>query len=253
MYIRLALALIVMQGHLVYKSSSPAAGLAMMSFYVLSGYGITRSGVRSGFWLSRLMRLYPAYLISIFATATALWFGWIPHKPFIGLPQTYWDWLCHLLMIVPTWPHLSLSPAAWMLKWMILGYLVLWLGAAKTPQRAGLFLLATMAATVWFLVHSQSVGAWYQSMLCALLAFAVGATVAHLGVEIPKDRAWSAELSYPVFLLHYPVGAVFPMLPGWPLFFAALAPTLALSWLLLVVVERPVQTFRQQLRANHGN
>jgi peptidoglycan/LPS O-acetylase OafA/YrhL len=67
----------------------------------------------------------------------------------------------------------------------------------------------------------------------------------------------AGAISYPVFLSHYLVGAVIAtasgLVPGWPLFFAAIGPTLALSWLLVVVVERPVQTFRQQLRANHGN
>ena len=244
---RLTLALLIMQSHLV-SSGSPWGGTALALFYVLSGYGIVKSGIRHGFWASRIARIYPAYIVVLVATAAALWWGWVPNRPYIGLPQTPWQWLGQLLMIVPTWPQFALVPIGWMLKWMLLGYLLLWLGAAKTPQRAGLWLLAMLAATVWFLVRSQSVAAWYQSPICALLAFAVGASMVHLGVEIPRDRQWSASLSYPVFLLHYPVGAVFPMLPGWPLFFAALPPTLALSWLLVVAVERPVQKFRSSLR-----
>lgn len=249
---RLALAILIMQSHLV-SVGSPWGGASLALFYALSGYGIFKSGIRPGFWVSRLARLYPLYLVVLVATAAALVWGWVPNRPYIGLPQSPWQWLGQLLMIVPPWPMPALVPIGWMLKWMLLGYAVLWLGAAKTPQRAGLWLLAMLAATVWFLVRSQNVAAWYQSPMCALMAFAVGASVAHLGVEIPKDRAWSTELSYPVFLLHYPVGAAFPMPPGWPLFFAAIAPTLALSWLLVVAVERPVAQYRKQLRSNHGH
>jgi peptidoglycan/LPS O-acetylase OafA/YrhL len=138
---------------------------------------------------------------------------------------------------------------------MSLGYLGIGLGISATPRCA----LEWLALSFVWAQHQAFVldwGDYYGSWAAWSLSYSVGAAIYWMPVEVPKSNGWAGDIAFPLFLCHSLVLALFRWHgwpPGWPLFFAALGPTLALSWLLVVAVERPVQTFRQQLRANHGN
>jgi peptidoglycan/LPS O-acetylase OafA/YrhL len=255
-YFRLALSLIIMISHLVYRGNE-WGGASLILFYALSGYAITARGTGGDFWRGRLMRLWPSYAAIAAMTQVALWFGWVPGRPYIALAYS-WAAVPQLLMIVPTWPEPALVPAAWMLKWILLGYVLVWLGASRTPQRSAVWLLASLVASVWWMSRTQSYGHWYISVLAASLATSAGACAYHLGLSFPRDQRWAAiagTLSYPVFLAHYGVGAAVAGAMewgvGWPLFWASLTPTLALSWVLVVLVEQPVLQYRT--RETHRN
>ena len=248
--IRLALALTIMASHLVYVGNE-WAGTSLILFYVLSGYSITARGTGGNFWRGRLLRLWPTYAVIAAITQLALWLGWVPGRPYIGLARG-WDAMAQLLMIVPSWPESALVPAAWMLKWILLGYLLMWLGASRTPQRTAVWLLLSLVASIFYMARTQSYGLWYQSALAASLATATGSCCYHLGLVLPRDGRWGAiagALSYPLFLSHYGVGAavagVTGLGVGWPLFWASLGPTIALSWLLWRWIDAPVNRFRK--------
>jgi len=255
-YFRLVLALIIMISHLVYVGNE-WGGTSLVIFYAISGYGITASGIKPGFWQRRLWRLWPTYAAIALITTIALLMGWIPGRPFIALPYGL-GWLTQVLMIVPTWPNPALVPSAWMLKWILLGYLAMWLGVSKTPERSAIWLLFSMSASVFYMARTQSYGLWYQSFLAASLATAVGACCYHMGLVFPRDGRWGSvagALSYPVFLSHYGVGAAVASATGWsvgwPLFFASLPPTLFLSWLLWRFIDVPINQYRKSIAIHH--
>lgn len=249
-YFRLALSLVIMAAHLAYVGNE-WAGASLICFYVLSGHSITASGIKPGFWQRRICRLWPSYLAIASGTQLVLLIGWVPGRPYIA-PAMGWDAVAQFFMIVPTWPDLALVPTAWMIKWLIVGYLLMCLGASRTPQRTALWMLMSLIASIFWMARTQSYGLWYQSFLCASLATSIGAACYHLGLIAPCDvqgAAFAGALSYPVFLSHYGIGAAVASATGWavgwPLFFAALPLTLALSWLLVVAVERPIARYRK--------
>lgn len=255
-YLRLFLSLVIMGTHLV-AGATPHTYSALCGFYILSGYSITARGTGGQFWRSRFWRLWPIYAVIAAATQIALWFGWVSGLPHIGIAQG-WSAVAQTAMIVPTFPSLSLVPGAWVIRWLLLGYLLMWLGASKTPQRSGLWLLFAMAIAPAFLAK-YGFERYYTSAFCALLFTAGGACLWHLGIVLPRDgrwAAWAGALSYPVFLCHYLTGSatagVLGLERGWPLFFASLPLTLALSLALVVAVEQPIAVFRKTLRSNHG-
>jgi peptidoglycan/LPS O-acetylase OafA/YrhL len=238
-----------MMCHLTTIRAWPNA--ALVGFYALSGYSITARGTGGDYWQGRLLRLWPIYLVIAAATQMALWLGWVPRLPYIALAQGM-SAIWQALMIVPTWPDDSLVPVAWMLQWILLGYGLMWLGWLKTPRQSAISTLGLFLVSIYALsLVPDDFQRYYTSGLCALTAMSIGACGWHLGLTAPRDdskSAFAGSLSYPVFLLHYNVAAAISSQFGWPLFFAALPPTLALSWLLVVAVERPVQKFRSSFR-----
>lgn len=256
--LRLALALLIMAAHLgPYLATGYLPPVAVLGFYALAGYTATASmqgnyrGRAGAFLWSRLLRLWPSYL-AVF-TLSLLWLQWGHPWGAVGLGSP-WRVLPEVLMLVPA-GGAAVVPTGWVLPWFMAGYAAIAFGAMATPRRAGLVLLAVSLGAQWA-AFEVAFTTYYYSPLFAALGFALGGAAWHLGVALPRDGrwgAWAGAVSYPVFLAHYLVGAVlattFSLTPGWPLFFAALPPTLGLSWLLVVAVERPVQKFRNSLRS----
>lgn len=253
-FLRLALAFLIMLAHL---GPSMASGyfphVAVLAFYVLAGYTATASiqgpyKCRAGaFMASRIARLWPSYL-AIFVPSL-LWLRWAGSWGSVGLPAI-WRILPESLMLVQAGIP-SPVPTGWVLPWFLLGYGAIALGAMATPQRAGIALLGSLLLSQWSSFNA-SFAAYYYSPMFAALGFAVGGSAWHLGIVLPRDvrrAAMAGALSYPLFLCHYLIGAVVAtalnLAPGWPLFFATLPPTLALSWLLVVAVERPIAHYRK--------
>jgi len=92
----------------------------------------------------------------------------------------------------------------------------------------------------------ESIGWWLNMLLmCWLIAGLATFKPARLDSAI-------GVLSYPIYVVHVPVaaivGGVLGLEYGWPLFFAALPPTLAASWLLWRFVDLPINRFRKSLK-----
>lgn len=251
-YFRLALSLIIMQGHSTPMSPHYVfSNTAVLVFYALSGYGCTAAmqshyqGKPLLFLASRYIRLWPSYILVFgFSTWLMLWI----EIPLAGIPARGWPLISNVLML-----SYDAMPGAWVMSRLLLGYVVIAMGASATASRTNLWL---MLSFVWS--QSQALmlgwGAYYGSLAALSIAYSVGAASYWMGLALPRDKGlgkFAGEISFPVFLAHYPIVALvsvgFDIPLGWPLFFAALPPTLALSWLLVVAVERPIARYRKSL------
>jgi peptidoglycan/LPS O-acetylase OafA/YrhL len=253
-YLRLLFSLLIMAEHLTGFSSA-AAGTSMVGFYLLSGYSITARGTGGSFWVSRLMRLWPSYAAIALLTQLVLWVDWESPREPIG--SIYgWSGFLQWLMIVPPWWHTSLIPPAWPIKWIMVGYLLMWLGASKTPQRSAVWMIISVGLGAFFLGRGGSAYEYYYwTFLFASLIMSLGACCYHLGLIAPRDGQRSAlagALSYPVFLSHYGISSVMASItgwnPSWSLFWASLPPTIVLSIALVLLVERPIARYRKCIR-----
>lgn len=140
------------------------------------------------------------------------------------------------------------------------GTLFIFMAGAETQERryallAGLWIVAcaTFAAVRLGYVQPRPFNAETS------LGLAIGLPTVLAVSRLPRlgaDR-FLGGMSYPLFLLHFPVIWLFEAVgrpvesgaPGWPLVTAILAISLAASALLYVFVDRPLEPFRDGLRA----
>lgn len=255
-YLRLLLALAVMVAHIGPRPFPDLRWwhLAVWVFFAISGYLMTllMQGPYKGrpwvFLLNRCLRIYPAYWVVLLATLAgfAVWGEPTDLQAMMGWPQS-WEqlWLNALLLLnVDAVPYMPVA-TAWTLGVEMLFYLLIAFGLFGTAQQAYCLALVSLAGCLVF-------PPWYNDLRWAMFPFSVGASAYWLGLKLPRDAlwaGWAGALSYPVYLVHYPVGGFLSLATGlgmgWALFGAALPPTLALSWALVVFVERPVSRFRK--------
>ena len=249
-YFRLLLSLVIMQAHTSVPGNHYAlANLAVLLLYAISGYGCTAAmqGRYRGrpllFLANRYLRLWPTYAI-VFGLSCWLML-WVP-VPLASIPRG-WAWVANLLML-----RADAVPVAWVLPYMLLGYVAIAVGGSATARRAGVWLLVSFA----WAQHQAFLldwGGYYSSLAAGSLAYSVGAAIYWLGLVVPRDQGLghlAGAIAFPVFLVHFPVQAVLPLFAGWPLFFATLPPTMALSWALWRFVEVPTARYRKALRSN---
>jgi peptidoglycan/LPS O-acetylase OafA/YrhL len=226
------------------------ANTAVLIFYALSGYGCTATMQCSyqdhpwRFLLSRYLRLWPGYL-AVFALTSIVWA--LIELPDIAMP-TGLDWWLALLMIKVS--HVSTVPTAWVLPYMLMGYVAIAAGASGNARRSLLWLAVSFALAQ----HRAILGSYYSSLAAWSLAYSVGAAAYWMRVKVPRATGWAGEIAFPLFLSHYLVlsalRSVYGFELGLPLFIAALAPTLCLSWLLVLWVEQPIARYRQSFKHN---
>ena len=247
-YFRLAIAFAIMASHAHAIPIVWAQG-AVLVFYALAGYmaaasmATTYQERATSFLVSRWLRVWPCYAVVFFsALLWLLWRGVPPVGLAMGMPRL--PWLLNQIAMLPTPIDAGLIvPTAWMLPWLFLG----WALIALAPRVSGHAMLGL--GLPWFAVVPN-----YYGTALALWCMGLGAVAYRGGVVLPRDDqwgAWAGAISFPLYLTHAAVlGEMsFWVALGWPLFFTALAPTLALSWLLLVAVERPIQRYRVRLKS----
>jgi peptidoglycan/LPS O-acetylase OafA/YrhL len=235
-YLRMALALIIVAGHAGAIPIAPARW-AVWVFYALAGYfgaASTKRGLI--YWRSRYLRIWPSWAVVFLVTAIAL------PTPLL-LPR---QWLQQLFLVFAADPNLHplVVPQGWMLPILLAGWALIAVGAGDTMHRA--IAWATLAAALM----AEGLPGVAQLWAIGLLFFALGAVAYHGGLSVPRDGRWAAmagALSFPVYLVHFGVITALPVPRGWPMFWAALLPTLALSVLLWRFVEIPVDKLRKAL------
>lgn len=245
-YFRLALALMITAAHCQAISIEWAKG-AVMIFYALSGYlaALSMMGNYQGrpwqFMAGRWFRVWPCYaVVFVAALAWLLRRGATPIGLALGIPSM--PLLLAQLAMLPVPVDVGLIvPTAWMLPRLMGGWAML----ALCPRWGGYAMLALglLIAVAW---------PDYYGFPLAAASLGLGAVAYHGGVILPRDGRWAAmtgALSLPLFLVHPLVlGELAFWVPlGWPLFFASLPLTLAISWLLVVAVERPISRYRKSL------
>jgi peptidoglycan/LPS O-acetylase OafA/YrhL len=163
---------------------------AVVGFYVLSGYLITRVlndvyGFRfAPFWSNRILRLYPPYfvflaigLVLVLATDSAAdffpaawrarpgfddWFGLITIFPMGVSPM---DW------------HFRPVPSIWSVGVELLNYALLYVVVARGKRAALLVAIGAASYHVFGLWRGDGLGARYFPFYAALLPFALGALI----------------------------------------------------------------------------
>jgi len=255
-WLRLFLSLVVMESHLSVHFGLGRQAVAI--FYWLSGVVIIAAfyqsyqGQSRRFLFNRALRIFPSYwvcflgfLVVFYVVGSSIYGMGIPSAPvrfleFIGIVRH-----------ISASGSVSVIPQSFAVTGELVCYLLVAFGAFSSGARSLIVATVAMMLGNWIYAGAD----WqdfYFSPLGAIAFFSLGGMAYWLGLRLPKGSNLAGEMSYPLFLTHYGVGSTLSILlgitSGWPLFVAALPPTLAISWLLVVAVERPVQKFRSSLR-----
>lgn len=254
--LRLSLALLIMAAHLTQQFAM-ASHLAVLGFYLMGGYFATYAKAERyndpwAFWASRYLRIWPGYL-AVFVATYALLMACPDISPNrTGIPYS-WSMVSQQFMLVPNSPQVAMVPVGWMIKWLLLGYGLIALGATNSPRISfGWVVVAFILAQP--IALTQDYATYYFSWQLALLGMALGSTGYWLGITVPRDSptaAWLGAISFPIYLTHpviEVVGLAVGLSHGWPLFWLSLPPTLIMSYLLVIAVERPIARYRAQFR-----
>jgi len=187
---------------LLHIFNVPALGNYSVSFFfVLSGFLMTYimhetytynlKGFKF-FWINRILRLYPIYLIIIFITA--IFFLLFPNTiltthPHLFLPKTISEWGANVTMVYPKiLPHKfapRLSPASWAITNELFFYVLISLGISKTRLRTILWLLISIAYFVGTYLYYDIASYRYGAIPSSSLPFALGACLYWLNKSYP--------------------------------------------------------------------
>ncbi len=191
---RLILALAVVQAHLWHNGPPWIAWQAVFSFYVVSGFLMTmilneRYGFSPGgfirFAINRALRLFPVYLIVLAATVLII----VTIGPVnaingaMDLPNSVGEWMANLFIVglsgITHDPGRRLVPPAWSLAIEIVCYLVLALGAARSPRTLAVMLGLGILVSGWQIAADWSAPDYgfqhhYATYQAGLIPFALG-------------------------------------------------------------------------------
>ncbi|WP_258589477.1 acyltransferase family protein [Mesorhizobium sp. AR02] len=108
------------------------------------------------------------------------------------------------------------------------------------PAFSALLLLVVAAdiygASAWLLYASSAATAY--ALSCADFRSS----------RFAKADQRMGDLAYPMFLCHWHVAALFGSQPGWPLLLTSLPAIIGVSALMVVAIERPMETIRKLVR-----
>ena len=194
---RFVLAMAVVAFHLL---AIPKIGpIAVQAFFVLSGflmtlvmhtsYDYSPSGF-GRFWLNRILRLYPIYIVSLLLTLPlALIFG--PARDHaidnaLGVPMTLAGWVQNATLIFYNLDTPRLSPPAWALTTELFYYLVISLGFSATRLRTWGLFAAGAAYMAWGIATGRDFYALYFSIWSGALPFGAGALLWHYREDLSR-------------------------------------------------------------------
>lgn len=188
---------------LLHIFSIPALGNYSVSFFfLLSGflmtlimhetYGYDAKGFRI-YWLNRILRLYPIYLVILSLTIAALVvFPTVVKHPDLFLPSSFIEWLANLTMLFPEIvPHRfepRLVPPSWALTNELIFYLLISIGISKTSFRTYIWLMISVAYYVFTYYYYDIETYRYSAIFASSLPFALGASLYWLQKSIQIKR-----------------------------------------------------------------
>ncbi|MEP2639971.1 acyltransferase [Roseobacter sp.] len=203
---RFALAFLVVLQHIIHF---PGIGkFAVTSFFLLSGYLMTCICVRNygygfagftRFWANRMLRLYPAYFVTLALTVIAMTLlgaqTFSDYRSAIYMPQGASEWVPVLSMVYPAYMPYEvtprLAPATWALTTELFYYLLISLGLSRSVRLSWIWFAAALAYTVTGILNGQGLHWSYYPVTSGALPFAAGALVYHHKDTIMRvaDRA----------------------------------------------------------------
>ncbi len=196
---RLWLALLVLVFHLAKPLAVSAGAVAVYSFYVLSGYLITRvvaeryhDGVSGWgrFAFNRVLRLYPAYwavlIFSLVLIAIAPEVTQRVNRA-IQQPQTLVDWFEVITIFGLLRDDIRPVPPAWSVNIELIYYLAISIALGRTKSTTLAWFITSLVLFVGILVTNQerTLQYIYFSYIGPSVCFAAGAMVYHFAKDIP--------------------------------------------------------------------
>lgn len=189
--LRFVLAILVVMNHLWTLTANKVGANAVIGFYCISGFLMTRILCevyvgRSGkvrYFANRIMRIFPCYLLIVALTVIGLAllpaaFGNI--SPAITLPKTPFDWFQNLTLVNLINAPLRLIPPAWSLSVEWVFYLILGIGVSIKLWSTLLWWLASLVYTLFLVGCGADFASRYTPPEAASLFFATGALAYHV-------------------------------------------------------------------------
>ncbi|MDO8512949.1 MAG: acyltransferase family protein [bacterium] len=228
-------------------------GIGVTLFLILSGMAIELSYAKKKvdfreFMLKRIQRIYPIYWMTlIFAILITLYLG----NP---LGFTWKNYLFNATGLQGLsgmhWETIFISPVTWFIGLIMALYLLYPFVSKMMDKQKNFILLAILIISIfsrwyvgkyWLSVHRPI--DWFP--LCRLFEFSLGLWliktervynfIQSLSLSIfNKPVTFLAVISFPAFLIHFPLLKLFPLQNSWeiPLF---LITTIFLAWLILLL------------------
>lgn len=221
-FLRFLLAFFVVAQHLAGIKFLGAS--AVQIFFILSGYlmtsvmartyGYTLQGI-CRFWVNRVLRLYPSYLLIILCTMFALiWLGPDAAEgltPVLYWPSSWGEWFQNVTMLyfdfIPIRAEPRLSPPTWALTLELVCYFLISLGITRSVRVSCIWLVFGGVYLVWALLfsdHPRQFG--YAAIPAAFAPFALGAILFHTRQASHREMtidlsAWLSRSISPAGLL----------------------------------------------------
>lgn len=206
--LRFVLALLVVMNHLWLPTANKVGAHAVLGFYVISGFLMTRilcetyvgPGGRMRYFANRFMRLFPAYWLVAALTLAGLvifpgYFGNIHGA--IKLPQSGYEWVQNITLFDLIYAPLRLVPPAWSLSVEWVFYILIGVGVSRSAGGAIVWWLASAGYTVYLVIMGASFGDRYTPPVAASLFFSTGAVIYHWVKSLPSPREGSHRFWWP--------------------------------------------------------
>lgn len=188
--LRFVLALLVVANHLWLPTANKVGAHAVLGFYVISGYLMTRivsevyvgPGGRLRYFANRFLRIFPAYWFVAVLTLAGLaalpgHFGNIHGA--IRIPQTAYEWLQNVSLFDLIYAPLRVIPPAWSLSVELVFYILIGTGISRGARGALVWWIASAAYTAYLVASGATFGDRYTPPAAASLFFSTGAVVYH--------------------------------------------------------------------------
>ncbi|MFC2950305.1 acyltransferase family protein [Marinicaulis aureus] len=201
-FLRLLLSLIVVVYHF-FKTSPMPGPIAVMAFFLVSGFLISRVVVKTystsdglkRFAVNRILRLWPTYLVIIFFSAAVIAIdpaGASRVNAALSWPQSVGGWAAQFFIVGLTlfpmdiYPH-RFAPPAFSLAIELFHYALIAVVIRGDAMRTYVWLGVGILIAA-YIVIAGLYGAAYYSYFGPTIAFAAGAAL-HLGYDKWRDKA----------------------------------------------------------------
>ncbi|RLJ68003.1 acyltransferase family protein [Sulfurisoma sediminicola] len=188
--LRFVLAVLVVMNHLWLPTANKVGAHAVLGFYVISGFLMTRilsevyvgPGGRIRYFANRFLRIFPGYWFVAILTLAGLamfpgHFG--NFHSAIRIPQSGYEWLQNLTLFDLIYAPLRLIPPAWSLSVELVFYILIGTGISRTAGGAWVWWLASAGYTAYLVASGVTFGERYTPPAAASLFFSTGAVVYH--------------------------------------------------------------------------
>jgi peptidoglycan/LPS O-acetylase OafA/YrhL len=218
--LRFVLALLVVLNHLWLPTVNKIGAHAVIAFYVISGFMMTRilcetyvgQGGLTRYFANRFLRLFPGYWLVAILTLIGLvgfpqYFGNIYST--VQIPQSVYEWLQNITLFDLPRASRCFVPPAWSLSVEWVFYIIIGTGISRRVDFSLVWWLASAAYTVRLIMSGATFGDRYTPPAAASFFFASGAVIYHVTKSVPKTGRlnWFWWMQLGIF-------CVFPLVMG---------------------------------------